>query len=49
MLVVKAGQLVRCGTKIAEVGDTDASSPRIHFEIRRQGVPVDPTQYLPMK
>jgi lipoprotein NlpD len=47
VLLVKPGQEVKRGTKIAEMGDTDTSSPRVHFEIRRQGAPVDPMQYLP--
>jgi lipoprotein NlpD len=46
-LLVKTGQAVKRGAKIAELGDTDTTSPRVHFEIRRQGTPVDPMQYLP--
>ncbi|MDQ8032171.1 peptidase [Bordetella genomosp. 1] len=46
-LLVKTGQNVKRGTKIAEIGQTDATSPKLHFEIRRQGTPVDPLQYLP--
>ena len=46
-LLVKSEQSVKKGAKIAEMGQSDASSPRLHFEVRRQGTPVDPMQYLP--
>jgi len=46
-LLVKTGQTVKRGDKIAEVGATDTTSPRLHFEVRRRGTPVDPLQYLP--
>jgi lipoprotein NlpD len=48
-LLVKAGQEVKRGRKIAEMGQTDATSPQLHFEIRRQGTPVDPISYLPQR
>ena len=35
------------GQKIAEMGSTDADQVKLHFEIRRQGKPVDPTKLLP--
>lgn len=46
-LLVKEGQVVSKGQKIAELGDTDSDRPKLHFEIRRQGKPVDPGKYLP--
>ena len=46
-LLVKEDQSVRKGQKIAEMGNTDADRVKLHFEIRRQGKPVDPTRYLP--
>ncbi|HEX4329070.1 MAG TPA: peptidoglycan DD-metalloendopeptidase family protein [Burkholderiales bacterium] len=46
-LLVKEGQTVTKGQKIAEAGNTDSDIPKLHFEIRRQGKPVDPTKYLP--
>jgi len=46
-LLVKEDQSVRKGQKIAEMGSTDADRVKLHFEIRRQGKPVDPGRYLP--
>jgi lipoprotein NlpD len=46
-LLVKEDQTVRKGQKIAELGASDADRPKLHFEIRRQGKPVDPAKYLP--
>ncbi|MFA7606068.1 MAG: peptidoglycan DD-metalloendopeptidase family protein [Rhodocyclaceae bacterium] len=46
-LLVKEGDSVTQGQKIAELGSTDADKPKLHFEIRRQGRPVDPMSYLP--
>ncbi len=48
-ILVKEGQAVGKGQKIAELGKSDASEPKLHFEIRRQGKPVDPLQYLPAR
>lgn len=45
-LLVKEDQAVRKGQKIAEMGSTDADRVKLHFEIRRQGKPVDPARYL---
>jgi lipoprotein NlpD len=46
-LLVKEDQTVRKGQKIAEMGNSDADRVKLHFEIRKQGKPVDPTRYLP--
>ncbi|HSD99908.1 MAG TPA: peptidoglycan DD-metalloendopeptidase family protein [Burkholderiales bacterium] len=46
-LLVKEGQNVAKGQKIAEMGSTDADQVRLHFEIRRLGKPVDPMKLLP--
>ncbi len=46
-LLVKEDQAVKQGQKIAEMGSTDADRVKLHFEIRRQGKPVDPAKYLP--
>jgi len=48
-LLVKEDQTVRKGQKIAEMGNSDADRVKLHFEIRRQGKPVDPAQYLPAR
>jgi lipoprotein NlpD len=45
-LLVKEGDAVRKGQKIAEMGDTDANSVRLHFELRVDGKPVDPLPFL---
>jgi lipoprotein NlpD len=49
LLLVKEDQTVRKGQKIAEMGSSDADRVKLHFEIRRQGKPVDPARYLPMR
>jgi lipoprotein NlpD len=48
-LLVKEDQSVKKGQKIAEMGNSDADRVKLHFEIRRQGKPVDPAKYLPAK
>ena len=48
-LLVKEDQNVRRGQKIAEMGSTDADRVKLHFEVRRQGKPVDPSRYLPSR
>jgi lipoprotein NlpD len=46
-ILVKEGQNVTRGQRIAELGDSDADAPKLHFEIRKSGKPVDPMRYLP--
>jgi lipoprotein NlpD len=46
-LLVKEGANVKRGQRIAELGDSGTSSPQLHFEIRKEGKPVDPSQFLP--
>ena len=48
-LLVKEDQSVKKGQKIAEMGSTDADRVKLHFEVRRQGKPVDPSRYLPSR
>jgi lipoprotein NlpD len=48
-LLVKEDQAVRRGQKIAEMGNSDAERVQLHFEIRRQGKPVDPAKLLPAR
>jgi lipoprotein NlpD len=46
-ILVKEGQQVTKGQKIAEMGDSDSDQVKLHFEIRRLGKPVDPVKFLP--
>ena len=46
-LLVNEGQQIKAGQQIAEMGSTGTDRVKLHFEIRRQGKPVDPLQYLP--
>ena len=46
-LLVAEGVSVKAGQKIAEVGSTGTDKTMLHFEIRRDGNPVDPLKYLP--
>jgi lipoprotein NlpD len=48
-LLVKEDQTVRRGQKIAEMGSSDAERVQLHFEIRRQGKPIDPARLLPAR
>ena len=45
-ILVKEGQQVTKGQKIAEMGNTDTDQVKLHFEIRQQGKSVDPMKYL---
>lgn len=47
-ILVKEGQSVTRGQKIAEMGKTDTDQVKLHFEVRRLGKPVDPAKYLPV-
>ncbi len=48
-LLVKEGQAIRKGQVIATMGEGPGGKPRLHFEIRRNGKPVNPRQYLPAR
>jgi lipoprotein NlpD len=48
-ILVKEGQTVSKGQKIAEMGNSDADAVKLHFEIRQQGKPVDPSKFLPSR
>ncbi|WP_144328301.1 peptidoglycan DD-metalloendopeptidase family protein [Tepidimonas charontis] len=48
-LLVREDQNVRQGQKIAEMGSSDADRVKLHFEVRRQGKPVDPLTLLPRR
>ncbi|WP_231849262.1 peptidoglycan DD-metalloendopeptidase family protein [Serpentinimonas raichei] len=48
-LLVREDQVVRQGQRIAEMGSSDADRVKLHFEVRRQGRPVDPATFLPRR
>ncbi|AMO56175.1 peptidase M23 [Endozoicomonas montiporae] len=48
-LLVGEGDAVKAGQKIAEIGSTGTTEPKLHFEIRRDGKPVDPMRFLPKR
>lgn len=45
-LTVKEGATVKRGQKIAEMGNSESDRVKLHFELRRDGKPIDPTSYL---
>jgi len=48
-LLVKEGEVVETGKQIAEKGSSATNSVKLHFEIRRDGKPVDPKKLLPAR
>jgi len=48
-LLVKEGDTIKKGQRIATMGEGPGQKPRLHFEIRRNGKPVDPRQFLPAR
>lgn len=48
-VLVKEGQVVKRGQRIADLGNSDADQPKLHFELRQQGKPLDPLRYLPAR
>ena len=46
-LLVREGQTVRRGQSIATMGNSDSQRVQLHFELRKNGQPVDPLQYIP--
>ncbi|MDJ0878260.1 MAG: peptidoglycan DD-metalloendopeptidase family protein [Halieaceae bacterium] len=48
-LLVKEGDRVKAGQKIAEKGSSATNTVKLHFEIRRDGKPVDPLKLLPKR
>lgn len=48
-ILVKEKQQVTKGQPIAEMGNSDSDAVKLHFEVRRQGKPVDPARFLPAR
>ena len=49
MMQVKEGDMVSSGQVIGTMGKGNKGQPLLHFEIRKDGKPVDPLQYLPAR
>ncbi|MGH1373214.1 MAG: peptidoglycan DD-metalloendopeptidase family protein [Cellvibrionaceae bacterium] len=48
-LLIKEGEVIKAGQKIAEIGNSGTDQSKLHFEIRRDGKPIDPLRYLPKR
>lgn len=48
-ILVSEQEVIKAGQKIAEIGSTGTDKVKLHFEIRQNGMPVDPLQYLPAR
>lgn len=48
-ILVKEGDLVKAGQKIADMGSSGTDRVKLHFEIRSDGKPVDPLKLLPKR
>lgn len=48
-LLIKEGEVIKAGQKIAEIGNSGTDKSKLHFEIRRDGKPIDPLRYLPKR
>ena len=48
-ILVKEGQTVRAGHQVAEMGSTGAERVKLHFEVRREGKPLNPLKFLPRR
>jgi lipoprotein NlpD len=48
-ILVKEGDRVKAGQQLANMGSTGTRGVKLHFEIRKNGEPVNPLQYLPLQ
>ena len=48
-LLVAEGELVKAGQQIARKGSSGTNTVKLHFEIRKEGKPIDPTRLLPRR